>query len=763
MTRRRLACALLALAACRGHDHRRDTPPPVDLLPGAPPVKARLAAEIREAAALRDGEVPHTRHLDADGAPRYANRLALEASPYLRQHAHNPVNWFPWGDDAFREALRLDRPILLSIGYSTCHWCHVMARESFDDVATATYLNENYVAIKVDREERPDVDAIYLEALRALGKPGGWPLTIWLTAEGKPYFGATYLPPGDGQGSFLGVLRRGRELHDTERARLDESGDALIAAMQQRAAVTPGDGAPDDAAPIDQALASYRERFDAEEGGLRQPGARTKFPADLPLRLLLRAARRGAAEAEPMAVLTLERMAAGGLRDHVGGGFHRYSTDARWLVPHFEKMLYDNALLAVAYLEAHQATGRVDFAAVARETVDFVLRELAEPGGGFHAALDADSAAPGGATVEGAYYTWTPGEVEAAVGADDAPLVRAWFGVSEAGNLDGRTVLATPRPLAEVAATLGLTEAAARAALDRARSELASARARRPRPHRDEKIIAAWNGLMVTALVRAALVLDRGATDSPYLAAARRTAELLHEKLVRPDGRIARALIGGVAHGDGVLDDHAALLAADLDLFEATGETAWLDRALALDAALARDFEDAAGGFFLTAVGAELLLRQKPLEDGALPSGNALAARNLDRLAALTGQARFRERADRLWRALSGALRERPTAMPDLLLALDARLHPGPEIVLVAPAALEELAPFRAALAARLVPGHVTVPVRAGDVAALAARVPLVESKLALRGAPTAFVCRERVCRLPATDAATFAQQLTDD
>ncbi|HUS64643.1 MAG TPA: DUF255 domain-containing protein, partial [Kofleriaceae bacterium] len=458
MTWRRLACALLALAACRSEPGGRPERAPTEvLLPGAPPVAAELAARIRAA---------------APRAP-YANRLALEPSPYLRQHAHNPVDWYPWGDEAFAAAKRLRRPILLSIGYSTCHWCHVMAHESFEDLATATYLNQSYVAIKVDREERPDVDAVYLAAMQAMGKQGGWPLTMWLTADGKPYFGATYVPPGEGEGGFLALLRRGRELHDTEGERLARTTAEVVAIMQELAAVAPGDGALDDGA-LTRAVAAYREVFDEHEGGLRAPGARTKFPADLPVRLLLRAARRGAAEAEPMAVLTLERMAAGGLRDHVGGGFHRYSTDARWLVPHFEKMLYDNALLAVAYIEAHQATGRADLAEVARETVDFVLRELAAPEGGFYAALDADSAGPDGAVGEGLYYTWTAAEVDLAVGAADAPLVRAWFGVSEAGNLDGRTVLATPRPLAEVAASLRLAEPAARAALALVRAELAA-------------------------------------------------------------------------------------------------------------------------------------------------------------------------------------------------------------------------------------------------------------------------------------------------
>ena len=748
-----IALAAAIAVAAAGGCKERGRAAGVSILPGAPPVPAALATRL---AALGGGE-------------RHTNRLALERSPYLRQHAHNPVDWRPWGEEALAEARRLRRPILLSIGYSTCHWCHVMAEESFEDLEIATYLNAHYVAIKVDREERPDLDAVYQRALEAMGEPGGWPLTVWLTPDGAPFFGGTYFPARDGDRGvgigFLTVLRRGRALWDEQRGDLVSAAAEVTQRMKELAgagADPEAAGAVPGAAVIERAVTRAAELFDEENGGLAARGERAKFPGAMPIRLLLRHARRtGDAGSRRMAERTLEQMARGGIHDHVGGGFHRYATDPRWLVPHFEKMLYDSALLAVRYLDGYQATGRDELAEVARGALDFMVRDLGAPDGGFFAALDASSAGPGGEREEGRYYTWTPAELAAAVGPEAAPLARAWFGVSEAGNFGGRSVLATMRPLDEVAAAVGVEPGRAAALVDRARRAMRAARERRPRPHRDEKIVAAWNALAISALVRGALVLDRGAEDSAYRARALAAAEHLFGRMSRADGSLARVWIDGEQGPPGVLEDHALALAAALDLFELTGDARWLERARALDRVLARDFEDPAGGFFLTARGGPaLLIREKPVREEALPSGNAVMAMNLRRLGALTGEAGYGERLDRLLAATAGELDRAGLTAPALLHALEARLHPGPEIVLVAPESRTQLAPFLAVLAGRFAPDHLLVPVVEGEVEALAPQVPLLAGKRAIGGAATAFVCRAHVCRLPSRDPAAFEAEL---
>jgi uncharacterized protein len=743
---RALVLAALAAASCGKGAAREDG---VVLLPGAPPVSRELAARIEQAARAGGAE-----------RPRYANRLVLEASPYLKQHAHNPVDWRPWGEEAFADARRLGRPILVSIGYSTCHWCHVMAEESFEDLEIARYLNQHYVAIKVDREERPDVDATYLRAFEAMGVQAGWPLNVWLTPDGAPFFGTTYLPPRDGdrgvKHGFLTVLARGREMVERDRSAVERDAARVTASMREL--VTPAvAGGRLGAGELRRARALLGQAFDPHYGGVRLRGQRNKFPADMPVRFLLRYARRtGDGEARRMAEVTLENMAAGGIRDHLGGGFHRYATDPQWRVPHFEKMLYDNALLAVAYLEAYQATGREDFAEVARDIFIGVVRDLSSRGRLIHiAAVDADSRGADGRMREGLYYTWTPAEVEAALGKGDAAsLVRAYYGVSQAGNFEGRSVLAVSRPLGEVAAALGLDEARAREMLRDARLQLVAARDRRPRPHRDEKVITGWNGLMMSALARAhALFPDRG-----YLLWATGTAEALRADL---ETDALPRVAGRGASVPGTLEDHAFVIAGLLDLFEATGDRSYHDRALRLDAALAREFEDPAGGFYSTPAGGDpRVLRDKPFEDGALPSGNSVMALNLLRLAELTGKDEYRARADRLFAAASGAVAAEPAASPDLLLAVDWRTDTPLEIALVAPSRREELRPFVEVLGRTFAPSKVVMAGTEEELAALAGTVPWLAEKKALGGKATAYVCLKGVCKLPARDPETFARQI---
>ena len=756
------ASLAVALVACG----KTAPAPAIDgriMLPGAPPVDRELATRIQQAGTLIAGAEAHTRHLRA-GAPIYSNRLALESSPYLRQHAHNPVDWRPWGEEAFAEARRLGRPILVSIGYSTCHWCHVMAEESFEDLEIATYMNGHYIAIKVDREERPDVDSTYLKALEAMGRPGGWPLNVWLTPDGEPYFGSTYLPPRDGdrgvKSGFLTLLRSGHALVDKDRERLAREAARVAAAMRELTEAPPA-GAGLGARAIRRAVELLGQAFDPENGGVALRGERNKFPADLPVRLLLRYARRtGDAAALGMATLSLERMAAGGIRDHIGGGFHRYSTDPRWRVPHFEKMLYDNALLAVAYLEAYQATGVVEDAEVAREILAFARRELElTTGGGYQAALDADSAGPDGRMAEGLYYTWTPAEVDDALGPGEAAaLVRAYYGISGAGNFEGRSVVAAPRPLGEVAAALGLEEPRARQILAAARPRLLASREERRRPHRDGKVVSGWNGLMVSALVRGAQVLDRGDPASAYLASARAAAVRLQRSI--EGGRLPRVWVAGRAPVM-TLEDHAFVIAGMLDLFEATGEDDWLEVAIALDRALASGFEDPRGGFYSFPAGGEArLVREKSFEDGALPAGNSVQALNLLRLAALSGKDEYRARADRLLSAAAGVAGAEPAASPDLLLAVDWRTDVPLEIVLVAPDRRDQLAPFLAVLARTFVPNRVLIAGTAAEVAGLSGLAPIAAGKTPLGGRATAYVCLKGACKLPARDPAVFEKQI---
>jgi uncharacterized protein YyaL (SSP411 family) len=570
------------------------------VLPGTNPFSPELTRKLDEAVAAR-GPDPRVRahHRQTDGSPRFTNRLILETSPYLLQHAHNPVNWFSWGDEAFEEASRLGRPVFLSIGYSTCHWCHVMEEESFEDQEIATFLNLHYVAIKVDREERPDVDAVYMSAVQQLTGSGGWPMSVWLTAAREPFFGGTYFPPRDGvRGARQGFLSLLADLADTfhrDSERVKRAAAALVRAvrqdMQGRQAgpedgSSQGDGGDGDGgdwlltrAPIDATVALLKRSFDGIHGGLRRA---PKFPSNVPVRLLLRHARRtGDAEAAHVAILTLQKMAAGGLYDQIGGGFHRYSTDAQWLVPHFEKMLYDNALLVVAYAEAFQVTGRPDFARVTRETCDYVLREMTDPDGGFYSATDADSEGPDGRLEEGDFFVWTDDQVRAVLGeGEKTRRFLEHYDVRPGGNWEGRTILNVPRP-----------DEGAWAELADARQRLYEARARRPPPLRDEKILTSWNGLMISGLACAG-TYPRRAPVRPG-SGPRRCVRACPPARVRWGA--AAKLQGRPARHDGFLDDYAFLVAGLIDLYEVSFDKRWLGEALALARQLERRFADPRG------------------------------------------------------------------------------------------------------------------------------------------------------------------------
>jgi uncharacterized protein YyaL (SSP411 family) len=731
-----------------------------EALPGAPPMSAALKAKLATALAARGPDyVPRTRNKSAEGAPLYTNRLILETSPYLGQHAHNPVNWYSWGDEAFEAAKRLNRPVLVSIGYSTCHWCHVMEEESFDDPDVAEILNANFIAIKVDRESRPDVDAIYMSAIHALGQRGGWPLNVWVTPDKKPFYAGTYFPPRSSRGrpSFTTALNAISDRWKQEPAALEQIGAQLEEAVSRSlASDAPTSTREIDANVLERAYRTTVGRIDRTWGGI---GERTKFPSSTPLRFLLRYHRRtGDAAALRLAILTLEKMASGGIYDQAGGGFHRYSTDRRWLVPHFEKMLYDNALMVPAYLEASQITGWNDLGMIARDIVDYVLREMTSPEGGFYSATDADSANPEGEFEEGWYFTWTTSELETVLGKRRGQIVSTWYGATAGGNFEGRNILHVSRPYAEVASELGLTEAELRKEVADARPLLLEARSQRPAPLRDEKVLVAWNGLIISAAAQAGFVLN----DDRYIAAARRAADFILREL-RREGRLHRVYMNGRADGPAFLEDYAFLIAGLLDLYEADPEPRWLSEAIELQSTLDRHYADGqGGGYFKTANdGEKLLAREKPGRDGAEPAGNSVAALNLLRLSEFTLDSQYRDRALSILSAAHDTLERDPMSLSVMLLAVDFLLDVPFEIVIVAPADRAGETAMLAPLRTSFVPNRILSVVEQGDEqAAHLPLVPIVGGKRALKDRTTAYVCVNRVCSFPTSDPERFAKQI---
>lgn len=721
--------------------------------------EAELARRLEAAVqALGPNYEPRTRHLDPDGKPKFTNRLIFESSPYLLQHAHNPVNWFAWGPEAFARARALSRPIFLSVGYSTCHWCHVMEEESFEDEEIARVLNARYVAIKVDREERPDVDALYMAAVQRLTGRGGWPMSVWLTPDRLPFFGGTYFPARDGdrgvRQGFLTVVDQMATRFDEDAASIGQSAQELTRRLGSGESRSPAPVSADGATLL-AAREAARASHDATWGGRR--GA-PKFPSSFPVRLLLRLHQGGEdPEALAMARLALTQMAAGGMYDHVGGGFHRYSTDARWLVPHFEKMLYDNAQLAVAYLEAYQVTSEEDFARVARETLDYALREMRSDEGGFFSATDADSLTPGGHREEGYYFTWTPQELSATLPAAELSLVRRLYAVSDGGNFEGRNVLHTPKPRRQVAEALGLSTGDFDRSVTSARRKLLQARAKRPAPLRDDKLQVSWNALMISALARGARVLN----EPRYRQAALQATELLMTTL-RPDGRLRHSSMRGKVSDHAFLNDYAFLAAALLDVFELAGEPRYLDGALQLMNELERLFLDAErGGYFLTpSDGEQLLVRQKPRSDRAVPNGNSVAVMNQLRLHSLTTQDVWRQRAENTLAAFGGWLRRNPLGLDVMLLGLAYREGRPRQILIVADSA-SDADPLLAAVRSQFLPHRVLVVGSQTDLESrLADRVPWVAGKPARDGRATAYVCERGSCDLPTTRPSTLARQL---
>jgi uncharacterized protein YyaL (SSP411 family) len=653
------------------------------------------------------------------------NRLAQETSPYLLQHRDNPVDWYPWGKEALGRARDEDLPILLSVGYSACHWCHVMERESFEDAETAAYMNEHFVNVKVDREERPDVDAIYMEAVQAISGHGGWPMTVFLDPDGVPFYGGTYFPPDESRGmpSFRMVMEAVVHAFETQREEIREKAPVTRASLGAIGAVEPREELPGPA-DLEAAVERLLGAVDRRNGGF---GGAPKFPAASSLELLL---ARGETEAVE---LTLDGMLAGGIYDQLGGGFARYSVDAIWLVPHFEKMLYDNALLARAYLHGWQELGHERYRRVCEETLDWMLREMRGSEGGFYSALDADSEGE-----EGRFYVWTAAQIREALG-DDAEPVLAYYGVSEEGNFEGSNVLHLA----------GGADAPEPPGLEEARQALLEVRAKRVWPGLDDKRLASWNALAVAALADAGAVFGR----EDYLDAARAAAEFVLDELRDEDGNLLRTYKDGRAHLNAYLEDHAFLLEALLTLYEATFEQRWFDEAQTLAEATIERFGDPErGGFYSTSADhEELIARRKEVGDHPIPSGNSSAALGLLRLAALTGERRYTQEAESVFALFGKPAVEHPDAFAHMLRALDFDLSPTREVALVG----EGLSELAAIVRERSRPHLVLAGGPGGSE-----QPPLLAGRTAVNDRPAAYVCENFACQLPVTDPAELREQL---
>jgi uncharacterized protein YyaL (SSP411 family) len=665
-----------------------------------------------------------------------ANRLARETSPYLRQHAENPVDWYPWGEEAFARARAEDRPVLLSVGYSACHWCHVMERESFEDHEIARLMNEHFVNVKVDREERPDVDQIYMQAVQALTGRGGWPMTVFLTPDGEPFYGGTYFPPTPRHGlpAFSQVLRAVAEAWRHRRPEVLASARQLAAELGRGERLRASHRLLTDDI-LTGAFAALAAQFDEIHGGT--VGA-PKFPQPMIWEFALRVWKRtGREAARSMVRTTLTRMARGGIYDQLGGGFHRYSVDDRWLVPHFEKMLYDNAQLASLYLHGWLAFGEPEYRRVAEETLDYLRREMRDPAGGFYSAQDADSEGE-----EGKFFVWTPAEVRAVLGAD-ADLALAYWGLDRGPNFEGKNVLWVPgEPDPERVADL--------------RRRLFEARERRVRPAQDDKVLTAWTGLAARAFAEAGRALGR----EDYLEAARAAVDFVLTALRDRDGRLLRTWKDGQARLKGYLEDYAMAAAALVEVWEATFERRWLDEARRLADEMLRLFwDDAVEGFYDTGSDHErLIVRPRNLFDNAVPAGSSVAIETLLRLAVLTGERSYDARAVTALRAVADLMTRYPAGFGRFLCAHDFHLGPVTEVALVVPPGADP-EPLLREVFGRYLPNRVVAGVRDGDDKA-AAGIPLLEGRRALDGRPTAFVCRNYACDVPTTDPATLARQL---
>jgi uncharacterized protein YyaL (SSP411 family) len=682
--------------------------------------------------------------------PKHTNRLINETSPYLRQHAHNPVDWYTWGEEAFARARSENKPVLLSIGYSACHWCHVMEHESFENEAVAKLMNENFVNIKVDREERPDLDQIYMNAVQMMTHHGGWPMTMFLTPEGVPFYGGTYFPPEDryNMPGFPRVLLSVADAYQTRQDEITRNGAALLAELQRVNTATESSEVLS-IELLDSAFQGIIKSYDPVNGGF---GSAPKFPPAMTLEFLMKVFyRTGDKHALEIVQHTSQAMANGGIYDQLGGGFHRYSTDSSWLVPHFEKMLYDNALLSRQYLHLYQLTSNPLAQRIAEGTLDYVVREMTAPNGGFYSTQDADSEGH-----EGKFFVWTTEEIEAALGPVKAGLFGDYFNVTATGNFEGKNILNVTRSMAEVAADAGVPVSELESIVAGGVQTLFALREQRVKPGRDEKILTAWNGLMLTSFSEAAAILRR----EDYAEIARNNARFILQELYR-DGLLLRTWKDGEAKLNGYLEDYAFFIDGLLSLFEATGEFEWFDSALALARTMIDEFwDEAEGGFFFTGKShEELIVRSKDYFDNATPSGNSVAADVLLRLSVLTGEEDYQRRAVSIFRLNATAMHRYGQGFGRALCALEFHVGSPAEIVIIGDSASAATSELSATVWRDFLPNKVVVQASPAD-AEKRQSMPLLKGKTPLNNQSTAFVCEQFTCQSPVTDAQSLASQL---
>jgi uncharacterized protein len=682
---------------------------------------------------------------------KHTNRLSKETSPYLLQHAHNPVDWYAWGEEAFAQARQENKPILLSIGYSACHWCHVMEHESFENEDIAALMNENFINIKVDREERPDLDQIYMNAVQMMTGHGGWPMTVFLTPEGVPFYGGTYFPPQD-RYNMPGFPRVLLGVAEAYRSRPDEVAETSVSLLKElrRMGQTNESNEILTIEILEQAERSIARSYDPRHGGF---GSAPKFPAAMNLEFLLRQYHRiGRSETLEMIENTCRKMAEGGLYDQLGGGFHRYSTDARWLVPHFEKMLYDNALLSRLYLHVYQQTKDDFYRRIAEETLDYVIREMTDARGGFYSTQDADSEGH-----EGKFFVWTLDEVKEILGEEDGALFAAYYDVTEGGNFEGKNILNVSRSMEEVAKATGVSTKRLQEALERGRRELFTVRERRIKPDRDEKILTAWNGLMLASFAEAAAILER----DDYREVAEKNAHFVLEELKR-EGLLLRTHKDNQSKLNGYLEDYAFFADGLIALYQATGELRWVEEARALADRMLEEFWDTEdGGFFYTGKSHEkLIVRSKDYFDNATPAGNSVAAEVLLHLAYLTANEDYSRKAVTIFRLLRDQLKRYASAFGRLLGALDFYLSTPKEIAVIGEHAAEETRLLLREIWTRYLPNKIVSQTDGKDPRAAEA-VPLLRDRPMIDGRATAYVCEHYTCQQPVTSATELARQLS--
>ncbi|HIN37406.1 MAG TPA: thioredoxin domain-containing protein [Dehalococcoidia bacterium] len=677
------------------------------------------------------------------------NRLSSETSPYLLQHANNPVDWYPWGDEALQQAKDEDKPILLSIGYSACHWCHVMERESFEDEAIAALMNEHFVSIKVDREERPDLDAVYMEAVQMLTGSGGWPMTVFLTPDGRPFYGGTYFPPVDRHNmpGFPRLLQSVATLYHNDRSEIDRVTSQITEQMGRTGQMAKGDG-PLTVETLHQAYTTLATNFDYQNGGT---GTAPKFPQAMNLEVLLRYYRHGYNDrALEMVDLTLEKMAMGGIYDQIAGGFARYSTDTYWLVPHFEKMLYDNALLARLYLHAHQATARGMYRRIAEETLDYIMREMTGPEGGFYSATDADSEGE-----EGKFFVWSPAEIETVLG-DESGIFSGFFGVTKSGNFEGKNILNISQKASEYSQRQGISLERLIDVVQRGKLALWAEREKRVHPLLDDKVLASWNGMMLRSFAEAGAALER----QDYLDAAVRNANFLLETM-RPEGKLLRTYRAGQAKLPGYLEDYSFVADGLLALYEATFDQRWLDESISLaDRMIELFWDDAVGGFYDTsAEHDQLVVRPRDVLDNAQPCGGSVATDVLLKLAVITGNEDYRVKAATPLRTLRELMGRAPAGTGHWIATLDFYVSSPKEVVIIGPRDDSATIALMQIVNGGFFPNKVLVGADSADDAGKYG-LPLLEARGMVDGKPTAYVCQNYACQLPVTTPEEFAVQL---